>query len=142
MRKVLLVGVFDLFHFGHLQLIKRASKLGNYLIVAVQDDEYISHTKPVDALSVLYSSEERIEMIRALRTVDKVISYESVDTLVQNVDFDIFVKGPDQNHAGFVKATKWCQQNGKDVITLPRTEGISSTYLKQLLEDLGERRNK
>jgi glycerol-3-phosphate cytidylyltransferase-like family protein len=46
-------------------------------------------------------------------------------------DFDVFAKGPDQTHAGFQRAVEWCKANGKDVVVIPRTEGISSTMLRE-----------
>ena len=77
MKKVLTVGVFDYFHLGHLRLFKKAKKLGDYLIVAVQDGDFILKYKP-DA-NVLYTTEERIEMVSALKVVDKTIVYDNVD---------------------------------------------------------------
>jgi len=131
----LLVGVFDLFHFGHLRLLKRAAKLGDYLVAAIQTDEYVVKFKP-DSIGAFYSLDERMEMIRALRCVDEVISYNSIENDIKNIQFDIFVKGPDQVHAGFAAAAKWCEENGKSVIVLPRTEGVSSTYIKRIITDL------
>ena len=136
MKKVLVFGVFDLFHFGHLQLLKRAAKLGDYLIVAIMEDEFILKSKPAGATGALYSAQERIEMIRALRCVDEVVSYKYVADDIVNINFDIWVKGPDQIHSGFVSAEKWCKENNKKIVTLPRTEGISSTYIKRLILDL------
>ena len=135
MKKILVFGVFDLFHFGHLRLLKRASKLGDYCIVAVQNDEYIIKYKPPGAAGALYSTDERCEMIRALRCVDEVVVYNVVEDDIKKIDFDVWVKGPDNVHSGIVSAIKWCEENGKEVITLPRTEGISSTYLKRLIYD-------
>jgi len=51
------------------------------------------------------------------------------------MDFDIWVKGSDNVHSGILAAIKWCEENGKEVVTLPRTEGISSTYIKRLISD-------
>ena len=138
MKKVLIFGVFDLFHFGHLRIIKRAAKLGDYCIVAVQTDEYITKYKPPGATGALYSTEERIEMIRALRCVDEVIPYNVVAEDIQKIEFDIYVKGSDNVHTGILSAIKWCEENDKEVVTLPRTEGISSTYLKRLIADLNK----
>jgi len=138
MKKVLVFGVFDLFHFGHLRLLKRAAKLGDYFIVAVQSDEYILRYKPPGASGALYSTDERIEMVRALRCVDEVISYNVVFDDIKNIDFDIYVKGSDNFHDGIRKTVEWCEENGKEVITLPRTDGISSTYLKRLVADLNK----
>ena len=144
MRKVLVFGVFDLFHFGHLRLLKRAAGLGDYLIVAVQSNEQIIKYKynqsSEAATGALYSLEERMEMIRALRCVDEVISYNVVADDIKQIDFNVYVKGPDNVHSGILAATKWCEENGKEVFILPRTEGISSTYLKRIIADL-EKRN-
>ena len=68
MKKVITVGVFDYFHFGHLRLFENAKKLGDYLIVAVQDGDSILKTKP--NANVFYTTEQRIELVKALRVVD------------------------------------------------------------------------
>lgn len=117
MKKVITVGVFDYFHLGHLRLFENARKLGDYLIVAVQDGDCILKTKP-DA-NILYTTEQRIELVKALRVVDEVIIYQDVDKTLPEVDFDIFAVGGDQTHAGFKRAVKWCEANGKEVIYLP-----------------------
>jgi len=139
MKKVLIFGVFDLFHFGHLRIIKRAAKLGDYCIVAVQTDEYVLKYKQPGAIGAFYSTEERIEMIRALRCVDEVVSYDAVLEDIKKINFDLYVKGSDNAHEGILAAVKWCEENGKEVVTLPRTDGISSTYIKRLIADLSEK---
>ena len=78
-------------------------------------------------------------MVRALRCVDEVITYRSAAEDIQNIEFDIWVKGPDQEHEGFQAAMKWCEEHGKQVVVLPRTEGISSTYIKRLVSDVGDK---
>ena len=139
MIKVLLFGVFDLFHFGHLRLLKSASRLGDYLIVAVQANEEAIRSKSDDSLGPLYDVEERMEMIRALRCVDVVMPYRNVGDDIKKIEFSIFVKGPDQVHSGFISATKWCEENGKKVVVLPRTEGISTSYIKRMVIDLQDK---
>ncbi|MBQ3338358.1 MAG: adenylyltransferase/cytidyltransferase family protein [Atopobiaceae bacterium] len=134
MRKVLTVGVFDYFHLGHLRLFEAAKEQGDYLIVAVQDGDCILKTKP--NANVLYTTEQRVHLIESLRVVDEVLVYQDVDTFLPGVDFDIFAKGPDQVHAGFQRAVAWCEENGKDVVVLPRTPGISSSDIKKQLEEL------
>ena len=129
MQKVFTVGVFDYFHYGHLRLFQRAKEYGDYLIVAVQDEDYILRCKP-DA-TICYSTEQRVEIISALRVVDEVCTYESVDEIVKKVDFDVFVVGGDQLHSGFQRAMEWCQENGRKVVRLERTKGISSSQIKQ-----------
>lgn len=134
MKKVITVGVFDYFHLGHLRLFENAKKLGDYLIVAVQDGNCILKTKP-DA-KILYSTEQRVDIVKALRVVDEVVVYEDVDTILPQIDFDVFAIGGDQTHPGFQRAVKWCEDNGKEVIRLPRTPGICSSEIKENLEKL------
>ena len=69
-------------------------------------------------------------MIKSIRYVDEVITYTDVDKIVQEVDFDVFVTGPDQCHQGFQKAIAWCEEHGKEHIVLGRTSGVSSSELK------------
>ena len=128
-KKVLTVGVYDLIHKGHVELYRRAKGLGDYLIVAVQDSDFILKYKP-DA-KVLNSTEDRKYLIKSIRYVDEVITYTDVDKIVKEVDFDVFVTGADQCHAGFQRAIQWCEENGKEHIILGRTDGVSSSQLKQ-----------
>lgn len=132
MRKVLTVGVFDYFHLGHLRLFQNAKNLGDYLIVAVQDGDYIRKYKP--EANILYTTEERIEIISGLKFVDEVIVYRDVDETIRETLFDVFAIGGDQTHAGFQRAVKWCKENGKEVIRLPRTPGICSSDIKGLMK--------
>ena len=127
-KKVLTVGVYDLIHKGHVELYRRAKGLGDYLIVAAQDGDFILKYKPT--AKVLNSTEDRKYMIKSIRYVDEVITYTDVDKIVREVDFDVFVTGPDQCHAGFQRAIQWCEANGKEHIVLGRTDGVSSSELK------------
>lgn len=130
MKKVFTVGVYDLLHIGHINLFKKARELGDELTVAVQSDECILKYKPEAKL--VNSLKERLFMVSSIRYVDNVTTYDDVDEIVKNVDFDIFAKGPDQIHAGFQRASEWCLSHGKQVIVIPRTEGISSTMIREL----------
>lgn len=132
MKKVLTVGVFDLLHIGHIELFRKAKALGDYLIVAVQDSDFVFQFKP-DA-SLVYSTEERCYMVSAIRYVDEVVVYRNVGNIVDEVDFDIFAKGPDQSHVGFQRVVDYCGENDKTVVVMPRTEGISSSELKDLIK--------
>ena len=127
-RKVMTVGVYDLLHKGHVELYRRAKGLGDYLIVAAQDGDFILKYKPT--AQVMNSTEDRKYMIKAIRYVDEVITYTDVDKIVQEVDFDVFVTGPDQILAGFQRAIQWCEEHGKEHIVLGRTDGISSSEIK------------
>ncbi len=129
MKTVLTVGVYDMLHIGHILLFKRAKELGDKLIVAVQDSDVILKYKP--GTKMIYTTEERLFMVSTIKYVDEVVVYRDVDKDLPTIDFDIFAKGPDQNHAGFQRAVEWCNANGKDVVVIPRTEGISSTLLRE-----------
>lgn len=130
---ILTFGVYDMLHVGHILLFKHAKELFPCeecrLIVAVQDGDCILKYKP--NTKMIYSTEERMFMVSAIRWVDEVMTYHDVDVDIQNIKFDVFAKGPDQNHAGFQRAVEWCRANGKKVVVIPRTEGISSTMLRE-----------
>lgn len=128
MKRVLTFGVYDMLHIGHMLLFQRAKALGDHLIVAVQDGEFIQKYKP--GTEMVYTTDERLYMVSTIRYVDEVVTYKDVDKDIQGFDFDVFAVGQDQNHAGFQRAMQWCRDNGKEVVVIPRTEGISSTMLR------------
>lgn len=133
MKTILTVGVYDMLHIGHILLFKHAKELfpgeDCKLIVAVQDGECILKYKP--GTKMVYTTEERMFMVSSVRWVDEVITYRDVDKDIKTITFDIFAKGPDQQHSGFKRAVEWCEANSRQVITIPRTEGISSTLLRE-----------
>ncbi len=133
MLKILTFGVYDMLHIGHILLFKHIKEQFPdqecKLIVAVQDGDSILKYKP--GTKMVYSTEERMFMVSAVRWVDEVVTYKDVDLDIQHIDFNVFAKGPDQQHAGFQRAVTWCEANGKQVVTIPRTEGISSTMLRE-----------
>ena len=125
-------GVFDLLHWGHFELFRRAKELvgdGGLLIVAVQEDEFVLKYKPQTKL--VYDWQKRVTMISALRYVDMVIPYRDIDESIKHIEFDVFIVGGDQVHAGFQRAIAWCEANGKKVVRLSRTEGISSSQIRE-----------
>ena len=129
MKRVITFGVYDMLHIGHINLFRRAKELGDYLIVAVQDGDSILKYKP--GTEMIYTTEERLYMVSTIKYVDEVVIYKDVDKDIQKHDFDVFARGEDQKHAGFQRAEEWCRSNSKDVVVLTRTEGISSTMLRQ-----------
>lgn len=128
-KTILTVGVYDMLHIGHILLFKRAKELGDKLIVAVQDSDVILKYKP--GTKMVYTTEERMYMVSTIKYVDEVVVYRDVDKDIQHIDFDVFAKGPDQVHDGFKRAVEWCEGNHKEVVVIPRTEGISSTMLRE-----------
>ena len=98
--------------------------------MAVQNSEYILKYKP-DTV-IVNDTPTREFMVSSIRYVDEVVSYKDVDKDIKKIDFDIFAKGPDQNHDGFKRAEEWCKAHGKEVVVIPRTEGISSSLLRRV----------
>lgn len=130
MNKILTFGVYDCLHLGHLRLFKQCKKYGDYLIVAVQNGDYIRKFKP-DA-KVLYSTDERVEMLEALRIVDKVVVYDTVSIeALEKIDFSILALGEDHKGGRFDEVEEWCNQNGKKIVRLKRTPGICSSDIKK-----------
>lgn len=132
MKKILTVGVYDMLHIGHILLFQHAKEIVGgdcHLIVAVQDGDFILKYKP--NTKMICTTEERLYMVKSIRYVDEVCVYRDVDVDIQNIEFDVFAKGPDQNHAGFQRAVEWCKEHGKEVVVIPRTEGISSSMLRE-----------
>lgn len=132
MAKILTFGVYDYFHLGHLRLFKQCKQHADYLIVAVQDEEYILKFKP-DA-RILYSLDERVEMIEALKIVDEVVVYQTVGVeALQKIDFDILALGEDHVGKRFDEVADWCEKHGKKIVRLKRTPGIASSEIKKEL---------
>lgn len=128
MKKVITYGTYDLLHVGHINLLRRARELGDYLIVVVSSDEF----NAIKGKKAYYSFEDRKKILEAIRYVDEVLPEytweQKVDDVVNN-NVDVFVMGDDwTGKFDFLK--EYCE-----VVYLPRTEGISTTKIKQDLFD-------
>lgn len=134
MKKVITFGVFDFFHLGHLRLFKQAKQYGDYLIVAVQDGECTKQYKPDQKL--LYTTEERMELVGALKLVDETCIYHHInEETIADFDFDVLCLGEDHTNERFQRIVDWCEAHGKEVVRLKRTPGICSTQLRNGLKD-------
>lgn len=124
MKKVITYGTYDLLHVGHINLLRRAKALGDYLIVALSTDEF-NRVKHKEAY---HSYEDRKAILEAIRYVDEVIPENSWEQKIQDVvnnKVDVFVMGDDwKGQFDFLK--DYCE-----VVYLPRTEGISTTKIKE-----------
>lgn len=133
MKKVITYGTFDLLHYGHVRLLKRAKELGDYLIVALSTDEFNEFKKHKEAYN---SYNERKYILEAIKYVDEVIpenDWNQKITDVQKYNIDTFVMGDDwKGKFDFLK--EYC-----NVVYLPRTPGISTTKIKH---DLHNKKNK
>ena len=129
MNKILTFGVYDYFHLGHLRLFKQCKNYADYLIVAVQDEKSILKFKP-DA-KILYSTEERKEILESIKEIDEVIVYDTLcPECLEKIDFDILALGEDHIGGRFDIAANWCKEHGKKVVRLKRTPGICSSAIK------------
>ena len=132
MTKILTFGVFDYFHIGHLRLFKQCKEYADFLIVAVQNGEYILKYKP--EAKILYTTEQRVEILSALKIVDEVVVYDTVSPeTLKTIDFDILALGEDHIGERFTVVENWCVENGKKTVRLKRTQGISSSQIKKEL---------
>ncbi|AHV98594.1 glycerol-3-phosphate cytidylyltransferase [Paenibacillus sabinae] len=124
MKRVITYGTFDLLHYGHINLLKKAKSLGDYLIVALSTDEFNWNEK---RKKCYFTYEERKGLLEALRYVDLVIPetcWEQKNTDVTKYLIDIFVMGDDwENKFDFL-------QQKCEVKYLPRTPEISTTKIK------------
>ena len=127
-KTVLTYGTFDLLHYGHLEILKRASVLGNKLIVGVSTDKF----NEIKGKTCVLPYQKRKELIESLDYVDKVIPEDNWDQKVNDIKCNnivIFVMGDDWE-GKFDELKDFCE-----VIYLPRTKGISSTKLRSILDD-------
>ena len=128
MKRVITYGTFDLLHYGHINLLKRAKALGDYLIVALSTDEFNWIEKQKKCY---FSYEQRKNLLEAIRYVDLVIPEESWEQKKKDVHeyhVDVFVIGND-----WEGIFDFLREEGVDVIYLPRTPEISITEIKREL---------
>ena len=128
MKRVLTYGTYDLLHYGHIRLLKRAKALGDYLIVAISTDEFNAGK----GKKAYHNYETRKEMLEAIRYVDLVIPEETWEQKiddVKNYHVDVVVMGSDwEGSEKFEILKDYC-----DVVYLDRTEGVSTTKIKEEL---------
>ncbi|ATN03451.1 glycerol-3-phosphate cytidylyltransferase [Staphylococcus capitis] len=126
MKRVITYGTYDLLHYGHIELLRRAREMGDYLIVALSTDEF----NQIKNKKSYYDYEQRKMMLESIRYVDLVIPEEGWGQKEKDVDrfeVDVFVMGHDwEGEFDFLK-------DKCEVIYLNRTEGISTTKIKQEL---------
>lgn len=125
MKKVITYGTYDLLHEGHVNLLRRAKALGDYLIVGVTNDNF---DRERGKLNVKNNVLERVEAVKATGLADKIIIEDYVGQKIDDIqkyDVDVFTVGSDWV-GKFDYLSEYCE-----VVYLPRTEGISSTMLRE-----------
>ena len=129
MKRVSTYGTFDLLHYGHVNRLQRAKAQGDYLIVAISTDEFNWNMKQKKCY---FSYEERKRLVEAIRYVDLVIPEESWEQKVRDVHeyhIDTFVIGDD-----WKGKFDFLEDEGCEVVYLPRTPEISTTQIKKDLK--------
>lgn len=129
-------GVYDMFHIGHLNIIKRAKEQCEYLIVGVSTDELVeSYKKKTPVINF----EDRCAIVESIKYVDEVVPQVSMDKMeaYKKLKFDALFHGSDwQGSDMYNKIADEFSAVGVDVVFLPHTEGISSTFLKERLDKI------
>lgn len=127
-------GVFDMFHIGHLNILKNAKKQCDYLIVGVSTDELVMSYK--NKIPVI-PFEQRKAIVEAIKYVDKVVPQTSLDKYLawEQLHFDAVFHGDDwKGSALYNTIEKKLNEVGCALVYLPHTEGISSTMLRENLQ--------
>jgi len=128
-------GVFDLFHIGHLNILKRAKEQCDYLIVGISTDELVEHynnRKPIIPF------EERIEIVAAIKYVDRAVVQRNIDKLAawRELNFNILFHGDDwKNTPMYNEIEKQFHSIGVNLIFFPYTQGTSSTMINHFLQE-------
>ena len=125
MKRVITYGTFDLLHYGHINILRRAKELGDYLIVCLSTDEFNWKQKQKKSY---FTYEQRKQLLEAIRYVDLVIPetcWEQKRSDIHEYHIDTFVMGDDW--AGKFDSLR---EEGAEVVYLPRTPEISSTQIK------------
>ena len=131
LKRVITYGTFDLLHYGHINLLRRAKALGDYLVVALSTDEFNWNMKQKKCY---FPYEQRKELLEAIRYVDLVIPEENWEQKVSDVKeyhIDTFVIGDD-----WTGKFDFLKEQGVEVVYLPRTPEISTTQIKNDLNKM------
>lgn len=131
-----LCGFFDLLHDGHIDIIKQAKNKCEYLIVAVGTDEFMLERKHKETI---LKYEQRIEIIKALKYVDKVVPETDLDKLkaYETYHFDVMFAGDDHLYEPlYIEATKKLKELGVQTIYIPRKKNVSSSSIRKRVIEL------
>ena len=125
MKKVITYGTFDLLHYGHINILRRARELGDYLVVVLSSDEFNWNEK---GKKCYFTYEQRKAILEAIRYVDLVVpetNWDQKRTDVHKYDIDVFVMGDD-----WKGKFDFLEEEGVEVVYLSRTPDISTTQIK------------
>ncbi len=134
-------GVFDLFHIGHLNILRNAKKQCEYLIVGVSTDEVVKEYKHK---TPIIPYKERAEIVSSIRFVDKVVPQENMDKFAawNEYHFDAIFHGDDwKGSSMYTEIEEKLKSVGCDTVFFPHTEGTSSTIITDVLHKLREEKD-
>lgn len=128
-------GVFDLFHIGHLNILKRSKELCEYLIVGVTTDELVGYKNK----TAIIPHAERVAIVESIRYVDKVVPQLSMNKMEawKEHKFDVMFVGSDwQGTVKWIEFERKFNDLGVDIIYFPYTQGTSSTQLRDVIKKI------
>ena len=131
-------GVFDMFHIGHLNILRNAKSMCDYLIVGVSTDELVQQYK---GKTPIIRFEERLEIVKAIKYVDQAVPQLTMDKMDawRELKFDALFHGSDWKGSDMYNSiVAEFEKVGVDVVFLPHTSGVSSTMLTDILHRLKE----
>lgn len=133
-------GVYDMFHIGHLNILKRAKEQCDYLIVGVTTDELVSYKNK----EAIIPHPERMAIVDSIKYVDLAVPQENMDKMAawEKYKFDVIFVGSDwQGTAKWNEFERQFGEIGVDIVYFPYTAGTSSTKLRETLELLITKKN-
>lgn len=128
-------GVFDMFHIGHLNLLNQAKSYCEYLIVGVNSDALVEQYKQK---RTIINERERMEIVRNIKAVDDVVLAETLDKKAQHASLGfhaVFIGNDWKGNERWIQTEEDMKSMGVDVVFLPHTDGITSTLLREVLEE-------
>lgn len=136
-KNVYVIGVFDLFHRGHVEFLKKAKALGQCLIVAINGDEMVTSYKR----KPLYSETDRLEILKSCRFVDQAFIVQGYDNkeFIEKYKIDAIVHGNDWEANSYmeqIRVTKeYLKEKNVELVLLPYTEGISTSQIRKMIKE-------
>jgi len=138
-KNVYVIGVFDLFHRGHVELLRRSKELGDRLIVAINGDDMVASYKR----KPYYHEEDRLAILKACRYVDEAFIVHDYDNkaYIEHYEIDAIVHGDDWEPESYKKQIRvtdeYLKERGVSLVLLPYTKGISTSQLLELIRNTG-----
>ena len=137
-KTVYIIGVFDLYHRGHVELLKRARSLGDRLVVAINSDRIVTDYKR----EPVFNEEDRLELVKSCRYVDEAFIIHEFDNkeYIKKLKIDIIVHGDDWDESGYLKQIRvtpeFLKEHNVEMKFLPYTSGISTSGIIERINSI------